>query len=111
MEFRVIITEEAADFIRSTSDKMKMKIQRTISLLKSLGYMLSEPHSKKLKSTDYLYELRVKAGADICCLFYFHWKDKIYVVTSGYIKKTNKTDPDEIKKAVRIMNSIKGVKS
>ena len=86
---------------------MQAKIQRTIELLKEFGYLLPEPHSKKLKSIDYLHELRVKTGNDICRLFYFHWKDKIYVVTSGYIKKSDKTDINEIKKAVRMMNEIR----
>ena len=86
---------------------MQAKIQRTINLLKEFGYSLSEPHSKKLKSVVDLYELRVKLGSDICRLFYFYWKNKIYVVTSGYSKKSNKTDRNEIKKAINIMNNIK----
>ena len=52
------------------------------------------------------YELRIKLGSDICRLFYFYWKDKIYVVTSGYIKKTNKTDKRQIEKAIKIKNQF-----
>ena len=57
---------------------------------------------------DYLYELRIKLGSDICRLFYFHYKENIYIITSGYVKKKDKTDKDEIKKAVNIMNQIMG---
>lgn len=106
MKYNVEITEKAAGFIISLTVKMQAKIQRTIDLLKEFGYSLPEPHSKKLRSVDRLYELRVKVGSDICRLFYFHWKDKIYIITSGYVKKDDKTDVSEIKKAVRIMKDI-----
>jgi len=50
--------------------------------------------------------LRIIQGNNICRLFYFHWKDKIYIITSGYIKKTNKTNKREIEKAENIMNNF-----
>jgi phage-related protein len=49
------------------------------------------PHSKKLTGHD-LYELRVKVASDIVRLFYSHDKEKIFVVTSGYVKKTNERE-------------------
>ena len=107
MDFQVELTEEVIEFILSLPNKMQAKIQRSINLLKEFGYSLPEPHSKKLKSVVDLYELRVKLGSDICRLFYFYWKNKIYVMTSGYIKKSNKTDKNEIKKAIIIMNKFK----
>ena len=106
MEFEVELTEEVVEFILSLSVKMQAKIQRTIELLQEFGYKLPEPHSKKLKTTSSIYELRIKLGSDICRLFYFYWKDKIYVVTSGYIKKTNKTDKRQIEKAIKIKNQF-----
>ena len=108
MNFKVILTEEASRFIVSLPVKMQAKIQRTIDLLKEFGYMLPKPHSKKLIGIKDLFELRIKLGNNVCRLFYFHWKNKIYVITSGYMKKSRKTDQSEIKKAVNAMNSIKG---
>ncbi|MDD8018030.1 MAG: type II toxin-antitoxin system RelE/ParE family toxin, partial [Bacteroidota bacterium] len=55
-----------------------------------------------------LYELRVKVGTDICRLFYFHWKETTYIITSGYVKKTNKTDKAQLERAVRLMEQVKG---
>jgi len=106
MKFEVELTEEVIKFILSVSEKMQAKILRTIELLKEFGYNLPEPHSKKIKPTSKIYELRVKQGNNICRLFYFHWKDKIYIITSGYIKKTNKTDKNQIEKALDIMKSF-----
>jgi len=107
MNFKVEITESAADFILSLDSKMQAKIQRTIGLLEEFGYNLQEPHAKKIKGSDFLYELRIKVGSNISKLFYFFWKNKTYIVTSGYIKKQNKTDQKEIEKATSIMNHIR----
>lgn len=107
MKYQVELLEEAVDFIISLPTKMQAKIQRTIGLLKEYGYFLPEPHSKKIKGQKDLYELRVKVGSDICRLFYFHWKNKIYVITSGYSKKSNKTDHNQIERAIRLMNRFK----
>ncbi len=107
MNYQVELTEEVANFIVSLPIKMQAKIQRTINLLKDFGYALPEPHSKKIKTTDGLFELRIILGSDICRLFYFHWKDKIYIITSGYIKKSNKLDNNQIRKASQIMHIFK----
>lgn len=106
MEFEVELTEEAVEFILSLPIKMQAKIQRTINLLKEFGYFLSEPHAKKIRTVAGLYELRIQLGGDICRFFYFHFKDKTYIITSGYMKKDMKTNPREIEKAVRIMNEL-----
>ena len=107
MDYEVELLEEAVEFIISLPVKMQAKIQRTIGLLRDFGYFLPEPHSKKITGYEDLYELRVKLGSDICRLFYFHWKEKIYIITSGYVKKSMKTDKNQIKKAVRLMKEIK----
>jgi len=81
---------------------MKAKVYRGIDLLKLFGFQLTEPHSKTLKNADGLKELRIKVAIDICRIFYFYYKDRVYVCTSGYIKKTDKTDEMEIQKALKI---------
>lgn len=106
MEFEVELTEEAAEFILSLPIKMQAKIQRTMNLLKEFGYLLSEPHAKKIRTVTGLHELRIQFGSDICRFFYFHFKEKTYIITSGYVKKEMKTNPREIEKTVRIMNEL-----
>ncbi len=108
MKFNVDLLDSAVEFILQQPIKMQAKIQRTINLLEEFGWQLPEPHSKKLTGIKDLYELRVKIGTNICRLFYFHWKEKTYIVTSGYVKKTNKTDKNEIERAIRLMKQIKG---
>jgi len=107
MKFEVNLTEEVVSFITSLPIKMQAKVQRAIQLLEEFGYNLPEPHSKKIKTTKNLYQLRIKQGNNICRIFYFHYKERIYILTSGYIKKTDKTDQKQIDKALSIMNKFK----
>lgn len=104
MEYEVELLKPAKEFYLSLETKMKAKALRTIKLLQEFGPYLSEPHSKNITGIKHLNELRVKQGSNICRFFYFHAKDKIYVATSGYIKKDRKTSKKELKKAIEIMN-------
>jgi len=106
VHFEVKILPQAHEFIRSLNPKMRAKVYRGIDLLKLFGFRLTEPHAKTLKSDEGLKELRVKVATDICRLFYFHHKEKLYVCTSGYTKKTDKTDEQEIQRALRIRNDF-----
>jgi len=47
----------------------------------------------ELLQYEKLFELRVKHGSNICRLFYFYFRNNIYIVTSGYLKKDQKFDP------------------
>ena len=96
----------AYEFIRSLPDKMRAKVFRGIDLLKLFGYRLGEPHAKTLKNAEGLKELRIKVATDICRIFYFHHKDNLYVQTSGYIKKTDKTDQQEIERALKLRDEF-----
>ena len=51
--------------------------------------------------------MRIKFASDIVRLFYFHHGGRLYVVTSGFVKKTGKTDPRELQRAVRLMREVK----
>ena len=107
MKYDVKLLQGAVDFILSLPQKMQAKVQRTIELLSEFGYQLPEPHSKVLKGYDGLKELRIKQGSNICRLFYFHYHGSVYIVTSGYIKKEDKTKQSEIDKAMNLMKLVK----
>ena len=107
MEYEVQILESAVNFLRSLNLKLKAKAYRTILLLEEFGPFLAEPHSKKIKGYKSLYELRVKQGSNICRFFYFHQKGKVYIVTSGYIKKDSKTSKSELISAEKLMRQFR----
>jgi phage-related protein len=54
--------------------------------------------------------LRVQQGNNIARVFYFHYQSNFYLLTSGFIKKKNKTDMKEIEKAEKIMKLFLGEK-
>jgi phage-related protein len=102
MTYEVEILETALIFIQTLTLKMQNKALRAIGLLERFGYQLHEPESKTISNAEGLKELRIQFGGDICRLFYFHYKGIIYVVTSGYIKKEQKTKRSEIERALLI---------
>ena len=93
------------DFIGGLGVKMRAKALRTIELLRHFGPQLPMPHCRKIGQHD-LWELRVKYAGDICRLFYFHHQQTVYVLTSGYIKKSQKTSRTEIDRALRIKDEF-----
>jgi phage-related protein len=90
------------EFLDSLQPKLEAKAYRTIELLKTFGYRLTEPHSKTLVDADGLKELRIKVGTDLCRIFYFHHKGTVYVATSGFVKRETKTDRGEIERAMKL---------
>jgi phage-related protein len=103
MNYTVKILGPAFEFISSLEIKFRAKTYRTIGLLKEFGPFLKEPHSKSIKGQKGLFELRVQFGNNILRLFYFHYRTSIYIITSGFIKKDDKTDKNQIKKAIDLM--------
>jgi len=106
-EYEVRLLEDAVSFLRGLPVKLRAKAFRGIELLRALGPGLPMPHAKTLKGGQGLRELRVKFASDIVRLFYFHHQGKIYIVTSGFVKKADRTDPRELQKALRLMRAFK----
>jgi phage-related protein len=102
MKYRIIVLEQAKDFLDSLEQKMMAKAYRTIGLLGEFGPLLTLPHSRKITGTDDLRELRIQVATDICRLFYFYQGSDVYVILSGFVKKRQKTDSEEIARALRI---------
>lgn len=109
MTFEVILLEPAVDFLRTVEPKLRAKAFRTIELLKEFGPQTPMPHARKLTGYE-LFELRVRFGSNICRLFYFPDEGTAFVIASGYIKKTNKTDKREIERALRFKAEYVGGK-
>jgi phage-related protein len=87
----------ARDFIHSLEIKMRAKVYQELDILEEYGNRLREPYSKDLG--DGIFELRAKVGSNITRTLYFFYIDKTIVLTNGFIKKTGKTPPAEIKRA------------
>jgi len=87
------------DFLISLDNKMRTKAIHELMLLREKGNELRDPFSKALGNG--LYELRVQQGSNDSRVFYFFCKGSKIILTNGFLKKTRKTPPEELKKAKR----------
>ncbi|GAB1482995.1 type II toxin-antitoxin system RelE/ParE family toxin [Treponema sp.] len=103
MAYEVRIIKQSQVFIDEMETKLRARIYWVIGLLEDMGPFLGEPYSKKISDRKGLHELRVQSGNLGCRLFYFHSGDAVYVVTSGFMKKQQKTPRREIERAMKLM--------
>lgn len=87
------------DFLLSLDVKMRAKLVTLIGLLEDNGYELREPCSKYL--SEGIFELRAKQSSNITRVLYFFFIGRRIVLTNGFVKKTQKTPPEEIERAKR----------
>lgn len=90
-------TFPAYEFIEAQPLKMKTKIYKTIGLLEDFGSKLRKPYSESLG--DGILELRTQIGSDITRVLYFFIAGQKAILTHGFIKKTEKTPPEEKERA------------
>ncbi len=89
------------DFLMNLNPKKRAKAFRDIELLKVYGYELREPYTKSIKGklNKGIYELRIKHSTENSRIFYFTYKDNVFVLLNGFIKKTSKTPSRELERA------------
>lgn len=92
-------TRPAWEFLQSLSKGMRAKMLRAINRLEDFGPALRRPFSASLG--DGIFELRAQFGGDISRVLYFFVLEGRAVLTHGFIKKTEKTPPEEIERAKR----------
>jgi phage-related protein len=81
-------------FIDNLDVKMRVKALGCIDILAEYGNTLREPYSKAIGKG--LFELRIKFAGDITRIFYFFVLNNRIILTNGFVKKTQKTPPNEI---------------
>ena len=90
-------TFPAEEFVNSLDDKMAAKVYRIFRMIEENGPEIREPYSKHLD--DGIFEVRAQVGTNLARVLYFFVIDKRIIATHGFIKKTQKTPPSEIKRA------------
>ena len=88
------------DFLDSLDLKMRAKMVGMITILQEKGNMLREPYSKYLGNG--IFELRGTGGSNNTRVLYFFYHNGKIILTNGFVKKTQKTPPSEIEKALKI---------
>ena len=85
------------EFIDSLDVKMRAKMVGLLELLEEKGNQLREPYSKLID--DGIFEIRCKVGNNITRVIYFFYYEGKIILTNGFVKKSQKTPPEEIKLA------------
>jgi len=86
------------EFFDSLSDKQIEKVLWVLRIIRDIDFVPKE-YLKKLVNTDDIWEIRVKSGSNIFRILGFFYKNKIIILTNGFMKKTQKTALKEIKLA------------
>ena len=85
------------EFIESLDVKKKEKMVGLLELLEEKGNQLREPYSKLID--DGIFEIWCKVGNNITRVIYFFYYEGKIILTNGFVKKSQKTPPEEIKLA------------
>lgn len=85
------------EFLLKLDVRMRAKLLGLMEILQEKGNLLREPYSKHLG--EGIFELRGQVGNNISRVLYFFFYNGIIVFTNGFVKKTQKTPVEEIKKA------------
>ncbi len=93
--------EPVSDFLELLDDVTKAKVTRYFELLHRYGVLLKEPYTKQVKGK--IREIIVIGSDGHLRILYFTYTGKRFVLLHGFIKKTKKTPPADIKIAERRM--------
>ena len=85
------------DYIENLNIKNKTKIYKYIDFLRANNGYLDEPYSKHIKGK--IRELRVDFSKNNHRIFYFTFINRNIILLHAFLKKTDKTPANEIKKA------------
>ncbi len=94
-------------FMETLTEKEQEKIQYGLLLLKTQNRLTSK-FVKYIR--DELYELRTMYSGNIYRVFFIFDEGNVVVLFSGFKKKTQKTPPSEIQKALKIKEAYYGDK-
>ena len=90
------------DFYLKQPRKVQVKIAKIIEAIEILPVVPAN-YLRLIENTDRLYEARIQLGNNIFRVFCFFDGNKFVVLLTGFQKKTQKTPPSEIEKAMKLM--------
>lgn len=86
------------EFLYSLTDKQQRKVAWVLGAVRDLPFVHRE-YFKKLTGTDNIWEVRIDSGHDTFRLLGFMDKGRLVILTNGFVKKTERTPPTEIRLA------------
>ena len=104
MKVREVITYKGYfdEFFKKQPQKVRDKIIKILDIIEQID-RIPLTYLKYIEGTNGLFEVRVQLGNNIFRIFCFFDGNKLVVLLSGFQKKPQKTPPEEIKRAERLM--------
>lgn len=90
------------EFYLSQSTDVRQKINYVIEIIKTTE-RIPTSYFKAIESVAGLFEIRVEYAGNIYRIFCCNDEGRLVILFNGFQKKTQKTPPDEIRKAKQIM--------
>ena len=105
MKVREVVTykEYFDEFFNAQPQKVRDKIIKILDIIEQVE-RIPTTYLKYIEGTNGLFEVRVQLGSNIFRIFCFFDGNKFVILLTGFQKKTQKTPPTEIDRAVRLMN-------
>ena len=97
---RTVLTRQAQEF----AETLGVRAQMQFLAIRRDGRFVS-PFGEKVEGHDELFAIRVRQGQNVR-FFYCYADGDIVWVLSGFEKKTKKTPPAEIRKALKIKKEL-----
>ena len=88
------------DFYNGQTEKVKSKIEHVLFVI-SVAERIPVKFFKHIEGTDGLYEIRIEYNGNIYRIFSCFDEGKLVVLFNGFQKKSQKTPPGEIEKALK----------
>ncbi|MFP7386514.1 type II toxin-antitoxin system RelE/ParE family toxin [Enterococcus hirae] len=88
--------DEFLEWITALPLKNRAKLLKTIKETEVNGLLVAQRLKWAKKIDTNLYELRSKVGPNIQRGLYFHVENERYIITHGFIRKSEKTPKKEI---------------
>jgi len=89
------------EFYIAQDSKVQEKIEYVFKLIRTVGKVPAK-FMKHIKSTDGLYEIRIKYRSDIFRIFCCFDEARVVILFNAFQKKTQKTNKNEIEKGLKL---------
>lgn len=95
---------EVYEYIENLKSSNKAKMLSWLSILEEKGPLLTRPYADLLRET--IHELRIKLSGNQIRVLYFFCYEEFIILTSNFMKNTDKVPEKEIKKALKHKESF-----
>lgn len=104
MKKRILFSAQAQAFVDELRPSAFGKVMASVELLQNQGFLFA-PYAEKVEGRENLFEIRVKDGEQVRVFYAYAKGDDVWLL-SGFVKKTQKTPPAEIRKALKIRKEL-----